>query len=411
MAASTFGIEEEYFLTDLASRCVAQRGVEAFAISSRRALGQRVTREMFAAQFEVVTPVLNSLDEARDCLGQARKTMADLASEFGCGILAAGTHPLEQWRSVQATNMARYRAIFDDYRIVASRSVLAGLHVHVGVPEGVDRIRLMNRLTPWLPLLLGLSASSPFWDGRPCGLMSYRQAVCDEWPRMGIPDHFRDDAEYQRYLKVMTDTDCIGSAVNLWWNIRPSLRFPTLELRIADLLLDGPTDAFQIAQLIVEIRCRQLKMKFLHQRPECKHFLRQPRLGLLNVFCGGIDTSQAQGKLFPAQRAQIQAGFRKNLDSQIGFRQCLTCQIDAGPPLLRSNPARGLGMDLAAFNQETTLAANAVAAAAGIQMDMGGKGRGQKVRPPIHNDLLVIRQKCNDALSENGILTFSELMH
>lgn len=234
MAASTFGIEEEYFLTDLASRCVAQRGVEAFAISSRRALGQRVTREMFAAQFEVVTPVLNSLDEARDCLGQARTTMADLASELGCGILAAGTHPLGQWRSVQATNMARYRAIFDDYRIVASRSVLAGLHVHVGVPEGVDRIRLMNRLTPWLPLLLGLSASSPFWDGRPCGLMSYRQAVCDEWPRMGIPDHFRDDAEYRRYLKVMTDTDCIGSALNLWWNIRPSLRFPTLELRIAD---------------------------------------------------------------------------------------------------------------------------------------------------------------------------------
>ena len=234
MVASTFGIEEEYFLTDLASRSVAQHGVEAFAISIRRALGQRVAREMFAAQFEVVTPVLNSLDEARDFLGHARTTMARQASEFGCGILAAGTHPLGHWRRVQATNMARYRAIFDDYRIVASRSVLAGLHVHVGVPEGVDRIRLMNRLTPWLPLLLGLSASSPFWDGRPCGLMSYRQAVCDEWPRMGIPDHFRDDAEYQRYLKVMTDTDCIGSAVNLWWNIRPSLRFPTLELRIAD---------------------------------------------------------------------------------------------------------------------------------------------------------------------------------
>lgn len=234
MSASTFGIEEEYFLTDLASRCVAQQGVEAFAVSSRRALGPRVTREMFAAQFEVVTPVLHSLDEARDFLGQARRTLAELAGEFGCGILAAGTHPLEQWRRVQATDMARYRTIFDDYRIVASRSVLAGLHVHVGVPEDVDRIRLMNRLTPWLPLLLGLSASSPFWDGRPSGLMSYRQAVCDEWPRMGIPDHFRDEADYQRYVKVMTDTDCIGSAVNLWWNIRPSLRFPTLELRIAD---------------------------------------------------------------------------------------------------------------------------------------------------------------------------------
>lgn len=234
MTESTFGIEEEYFLTDLHSRRVAQHGVEAFAETSRSELGERVTREMFAAQFEVVTPVLHELDEARECLGDARRTLARLAAEHDCGILAAGTHPLEQWRRVQATDMARYRAIFDDYRIVASRSVLAGLHVHVGVPEEVDRIRLMNRLTPWLPLLLGLSASSPFWDGRPSGLMSYRQAVCDEWPRMGIPDHFSDDTEYQRYLKVMTDTDCIASAVNLWWNIRPSLRYPTLELRIAD---------------------------------------------------------------------------------------------------------------------------------------------------------------------------------
>lgn len=208
--------------------------MEAFAEDGRRELGERLTREMFAAQFEVVTPVLRSLDEARQCLGDARRVLARLAAGYGCGILAAGTHPLEQWRRVRATDMARYRAIFDDYRIVASRSVLAGLHVHVGVPEGVDRIRLMNRLTPWLPLLLGLSASSPFWDGRPCGLMSYRQAVCDEWPRMGIPDHFRDDAEYQRYLEVMTDTACIDSAINLWWNIRPSLRYPTLELRIAD---------------------------------------------------------------------------------------------------------------------------------------------------------------------------------
>ena len=131
MTTSTFGIEEEYFLTDLASRCVAQRGVEAFAVSSRRALGQRVTREMFAAQFEVVTPVLHSIEQARDFLGQARRTMAELACEFGCGILAAGTHPLGQWRSVQATDMARYRAIFDDYRIVASRSVLALSLIHI----------------------------------------------------------------------------------------------------------------------------------------------------------------------------------------------------------------------------------------------------------------------------------------
>ncbi|ARS48950.1 carboxylate-amine ligase [Ectopseudomonas hydrolytica] len=234
MTQSTFGIEEEYFLTDLTSRQVARRNVEAFATACQYELGERVTREMFAAQFEVVTPVLHSLTDARQCLEGARRTLARLAREFDCGVLAAGTHPLGQWRRVRATDMPRYRAIFDDYRMVASRSVLAGLHVHVGVAEGVDRIRLMNRLTPWLPLLLGLSASSPFWNGRPSGLMSYRQAVCDEWPRMGIPDHFADEAEYQRYVQVMTDTGCIRSAANLWWNIRPSLRYPTLELRIAD---------------------------------------------------------------------------------------------------------------------------------------------------------------------------------
>lgn len=234
MAHSSFGIEEEFFLTDLASRRVARDGVEAFATACHQALGTGFTREMFAAQFEVVTPVLYRLADARQYLAEARRGMAELAQRQGCGILAAGSHPLSQWRDVQTNELIRYRAIFAEYRLVARRSVLAGLHVHVGIPEGVDRIRLMNRLTPWLPLLLGLSASSPFWEGQPSGLMSYRQAVCDEWPRMGIPDHFVDEAAYQRYLQVMTDTGCIASAGNLWWNIRPSLRYPTLELRIAD---------------------------------------------------------------------------------------------------------------------------------------------------------------------------------
>lgn len=234
MALTSFGIEEEFFLTDRASRRVAREGLNGFATACQQELGEGFTREMFAAQFEVVTPVLHSLADARQWLSDARRTLARLAQRQGCGILAAGSHPLGQWRRQQANDQARYRDIFDEYRMVASRSVLAGLHVHVGVPEGVDRIRLMNRLTPWLPLLLGLSASSPFWEGHPSGLMSYRQAVCDEWPRMGIPDHFADEAAYQRYLQVMTETGCIASATSLWWNIRPSLRYPTLELRIAD---------------------------------------------------------------------------------------------------------------------------------------------------------------------------------
>lgn len=230
----TFGIEEEYFLTDLSSRRVTCQPVDGFAKAAQEALGNVVTREMFAAQFEVVTPVLEHLDVARDCLSHARRTLACIAREFGFGLVAAGTHPLAQWRQQQATGMPHYQQLFEDFQVVASRSVLAGLHVHVGVAAKVDRIRVMNRVTPWLPLLLALSASSPFWEGQPSGLMSYRQAVCDEWPRMGIPEHFASDAEYQRYVHMLLVTGSIRTPADVWWNIRPSLRYPTLELRIAD---------------------------------------------------------------------------------------------------------------------------------------------------------------------------------
>jgi len=233
-STSTFGIEEEYFLTDLISRRVPSQPVEGFAEACQHALGSLVTREMFAAQFEVVTPVLESLEDARQCLGHARSTLSRVARDFGFGLVAAGTQPLAQWRQQRPTDVARYQQIFDDFQMVASRSVLAGLHVHVGVPAELDRIRIMNTVTPWLPLLLGLSASSPFWNGKPSGLMSYRQAVCDEWPRMGIPDHFDNDAHYQRYVQMLLDTGSIRTAADVWWNIRPSVRFPTLELRIAD---------------------------------------------------------------------------------------------------------------------------------------------------------------------------------
>src|SRR3989338_3886011 len=230
----TFGIEEEYFLTDLLSRRMPRQPVEGFAAACQMALGNLVTREMFAAQFEVVTPVLHNLDDARECLSSARRTLAQVAREFGFGLVAAGTQPLAQWRQQRPTGVARYQQIFDDFQMVASRSVLAGLHVHVGVSAELDRIRIMNRVTPWLPLLLGLSASSPFWEGKPSGLMSYRQAVCDEWPRMGIPDHFDNDADYQRYVQMLLDTGSIRTTADVWWNIRPSVRYPTLELRIAD---------------------------------------------------------------------------------------------------------------------------------------------------------------------------------
>lgn len=227
-----FGIEEEYFLSDLTSRELARQPVAAFLPACREALPEQVTAEMFAAQIEVVTPILSSQGEARDYLAKARTTLSWLGEEHGLGLVASGTHPLAQWRQQQGTDLPHYHDLFNDMQMVARRSVLSGLHVHVGVPG--DRIVVMNRVVQWLPLLLALSASSPFWGGRVSGLHSYRQAACDEWPRMGSPEHFANQDEYERYVDALMASGSIRSRSDVWWNIRPALRFPTLELRITD---------------------------------------------------------------------------------------------------------------------------------------------------------------------------------
>lgn len=227
-----FGIEEEYFLSDLTSRELARQPSTAFLPACREALPEMVAAEMFVSQIELVTPILSSQDEARNCLAHARTTLSWLGEEHGLGIVAAGTHPLAQWRQQHGTDLPHYHDLFNDMQMVAQRSVLSGLHVHVGVPG--DRIVVMNRVVQWLPLLLALSASSPFWGGRICGLHSYRQAACDEWPRMGMPEHFASQQDYERYVDDLMASGSIRSRSDVWWNIRPALQFPTLELRITD---------------------------------------------------------------------------------------------------------------------------------------------------------------------------------
>lgn len=149
-------------------------------------------------------------------------------------MIAAGTHPLAAWHVQIGTASARYQSLIDDFRIVARRNMLCALHVHVAIPPGMDRVVLMNRAVPWLPLFLGLSASSPFWSRQQTGLLSYRQVVYGEWPRAAIPDFFADEREYDDFVQLMVRSGAMPDASYLWWAIRPSSRYPTLELRIAD---------------------------------------------------------------------------------------------------------------------------------------------------------------------------------
>ncbi|AOG07637.1 carboxylate-amine ligase [Bosea sp. RAC05] len=233
-ASCRFGIEEEYFLSDAASRGIVRKVSPAFIAAAQEAFPDEVQREMLQSQIEVATPVCSSMAQARRALMTLRTGLAGLALEHDMLLLACGTHPSAAWSRQHATDASRYDALMRDLQMLGSRNQLCGLHVHVEVADEDERIRLMARIMPFLPLLLALSTSSPFWQGRRTGLMGYRLAAYGELPRTGLPDLFADPADYRAYVDTMVAAGAIKDASYLWWAIRPSDRHPTLELRIAD---------------------------------------------------------------------------------------------------------------------------------------------------------------------------------
>lgn len=246
--AFTFGIEEEFFLAHPKSRSLATHVPASLLRACRRRFGDAVAPELLRSQLELVSPVFDHHAQALETMTLLRRGVAEIAIEKNLRLFAAGTPPIAAWGEQTETPKARYRGLMDLFQIVGRRNVLCGLHVHVAVPPGVDRVQLMNRVMPWLPAFLALSTSSPIWNRDPTGLMSYRQAAYDEWPRTGIPDHFRDEAEYARFVELLAAGGAAKDASFLWWAIRPALRFPTLELRICDVCT-RVQDAVAIASL------------------------------------------------------------------------------------------------------------------------------------------------------------------
>lgn len=230
----SFGIEEEYFVVNKRSKALDDKMHKAVLAGCQKLLGQSVQSEMLRSQIEIATPVLYDFATARTELAGARTCIAGVAAAHGLGIAAAGTYPLAAWREQRITNKQRYRVMQDDLQIVLRRNVLCGLHVHVQPPVNASRTDLMNRVMPYLPLLLALSTSSPFWQVQRTGMKGYRLAAYDELPRTGLPAVFRNDGEYHLYIDALVKSGAIPDASQVWWAIRPSCRFPTLELRIAD---------------------------------------------------------------------------------------------------------------------------------------------------------------------------------
>jgi len=230
----TIGIEEELFVFDAQTRRAVQRSDKNFFKTVRERLGDRVMTEMLQSQIEVATPPCAAAAEARAHLAGYRRVLGEAARAHGLGVAAMGTFPLAFWPEQEMTPKARYGAIMDDLQMIGHRNMLCGMHVHVEVPDVATRINLIMRLTPYLPLLLALSTSSPFWQGHLTGLVGYRLAAYDELPRTGLPELFRTNEDYDDYVGALVGAGIIPDASYIWWAMRPSLSNPTIELRVAD---------------------------------------------------------------------------------------------------------------------------------------------------------------------------------
>ena len=229
-----FGIEEEYFISSARTRHAARRLPTKFETEIRHALPEALRPEMLQSQIEVATPPSQDFGAATELLAGYRRTLAAIGDDHDLLVMASGTHPLARWDGQKASPKARYNKLMHDLQMLGSRNILCGLHVHVSVPDPSMRIDLMRRLIPFLPAFLALSTSSPYWQARRTGLMGYRLAAYDELPRTGIPELFADEAEYRSYVDALVRCQAIPDESYIWWAVRPSARYPTLELRISD---------------------------------------------------------------------------------------------------------------------------------------------------------------------------------
>lgn len=230
----TIGIEEEYLLVDQATLALAQ-APDGLIRACTADLKDKVSPEFLQCQIEVGTGVCHTIGEARADLAHLRRTVARHAADYGLAPIAASCHPFADWKDQHHTDKERYNQLRRDLAGVARRMLICGMHVHVGIPDKDMRINLVNQLKYFLPHLHALSASSPYWQGEDTGMQSYRLTVFDNLPRTGLPPYMRNWAEFTSTVKTLIDLDLIEDASKIWWDLRPSAKFPTIESRICDV--------------------------------------------------------------------------------------------------------------------------------------------------------------------------------
>jgi carboxylate-amine ligase len=230
----TIGVEEEYLLVDARSFELA-RAPQALMDSCMAEMDGQVSPEFLQCQIEVGTKVCQTIDVAREDLKRLRACISNHAADHGLVPIAASCHPFADWKDQHHTDKDRYNELQQDLAGVVRRMLICGMHVHVGIGQKELRIDLMNQLTYFLPHLLALSTSSPFWQGDDTGLASYRLTVFDNLPRTGLPPQLRSWGEFERSVQALVGLGVIEDSSKIWWDLRPSSRFPTIESRICDV--------------------------------------------------------------------------------------------------------------------------------------------------------------------------------
>ncbi len=261
----TLGVEEEYLLVDRETRDLVETPPEGLLQDLQERLGERVSPEFLRSQIEVGTGVCQGVREARWELARLRRTVAEAAERYGLAPIAASSHPFAHWTSQKPTEQKRYELLAEEMQSVVRRLLTCATHVHVGVEGDELRIDLMQQASYFLPHLLALSTSSPFWVGKDTGLKSYRVAVMDQLPRTGLPERFESWTDYRRHLETLTGAGLIEDDSMIWWDIRPSPHFPTLEMRITDVCT-RLEDTVCIAALYASIIRMLYRLKLQNQR-------------------------------------------------------------------------------------------------------------------------------------------------
>ncbi len=259
----TIGIEEEYQIIDPESRELTSF-VQELLDQGQMVLKDQIKPELLQSQVEVGSRICRSIKEARQELIHLRRHILKLAESNGLQFAAASTHPFSSWTEQDVTPLERYKKHQEQMADVARRMLIFGMHVHIGIEDKELMIDVMDQSRYFLPHVLALSTSSPFWSGRETGLKSYRSIVFESLPRSGPPPAFQSWAEHNRFVETLIKTKSLEAATRIWWDIRPHPVFPTLEYRVCDICTKVD-EAICLAALILAIVAKLMVLRQKNQ--------------------------------------------------------------------------------------------------------------------------------------------------